>query len=184
LSTRCAPIFSPAWEQRRKLQVRLPEPGITKFIGLMLADPFPFFINIFDTAEQFAEIGSASGIFSSTGIAGFASAEQRANVPEHFWFCALVASFSAGAVGTSFAFQLYHTRGGGEADEQGYIHQQSPIIGGNMCGTAQKPLYLRVPKFLPRNTEIACTLQNLQAGVNQIQVCMLGYLGEPAGGLT
>ncbi|TMI88311.1 MAG: hypothetical protein E6H00_12830 [Bacillati bacterium ANGP1] len=184
MGTRGAPIFSPAWEHRRKLQVRLPEPDVTKFIGLMLADPFPFFINIFDTAEQFAEIGATSGVFGSTGIAALASAEQRANVPEDFWLVALLASFSAGAVGTSFSFQLYHTRGAGETDEQGFTHQQSPIISGNMCGTAQKPLYLRVPKLLPRNTEISCTVQNLQNAFNQIQVCLLGYLGEPAGGLT
>jgi len=179
-----APPFSPRWEQRRKVQVRLPEPNGVEMIRQMLQDPFPFFINIFDTAEQFAEIGAASGVFSATGITALLSAEQRANVPEDFWLVALLASFSAGAVGTSFAFQLYHTRGVGTDDEQGFVHMQSPIIGGNCCGTAQKPLYLQTPKYLPKNTEITCTVQNLQNAVNQIQVVLFGYLGEPAGGLT
>jgi hypothetical protein len=184
VSTIGAPIFNQKWEQRRKLQVRLPEPDVLAQLRMLLADPFIFAINIFDTAEQFAEIGSSSGVFSAAGIASLLSAEGRANVPEDFWFCALVASFSAGAAGTSFAFQLYHTQGVGTEDEQGFIHQQSPILGGNMCGTAQKPLYLRVPKLLPRNTEITCTVQNLQQVANQIQIAMLGYIGEPAGGLT
>jgi len=179
-----APPFSPRWEQRRKVQVRLPEPNGVEMIRELLQDPFPFFINIFDTAEQFAEIGSLSGVFSSSGIVALGSAEQRANVPEDFWLVAIVASFSQGAAGTSFSWQLYHTKGVGEADEQGSTHQQSPILGGNMCGTAQKPLYLQTPKLLPRNTEITCTVQNLQNAANQIQICLIGYLGDPAGGLT
>lgn len=184
MSTRGAPIFSPHFVFRRKNIVRLPEPRDVALIRQMLQDPFPFFINIFDTAEQFAEIGAASGVFSAAGIGALLTAEQRANVPEDFWMTGIVASFSAGAAGTSFAFQLYHTRGVGQTDEQGFIHQQSPILGGNMCGTAQKPMFLRVPKFLPRNTEITCNVQNLQNAANQIQICLLGYLGEPLGGLT
>jgi hypothetical protein len=184
MSTIGAPIYSPRWEHRRKLQVRLPEPDVIAQLRMLLADPFIFAINIFDTAEQFAEIGSSSGIFAAAGIGALLSAEGRANVPEDFWFCALVASFSAGAPGTAFAFQLYHTKGVGTEDEQGFIHQQSPILGGNMCGTAQKPLYLRVPKLLPKNTEITCTVQNLQSVSNIIQISMLGYIGEPAGGLS
>jgi hypothetical protein len=153
----------------------------------MLADPFPFFINIFDTVEQFNEIGAASGIFSAAGLAGQASAEQRATLPEDYWLVGFTASFVfavPGNPGQAFSFQLYHTRGVGEADEQGFIHQQSPIINANFMGTAQKPLYLNVPKFFPRNTELTCTLQNLSVNANQIQVTMIGYLGEPAGGLT
>src|SRR5207302_9662665 len=110
MGTRGAPIFSPAWEHRRKLQVRLPEPDVTKFIGLMLADPFPFFINIFDTAEQFAEIGATTGEFGSKGIAAQDSAEQRANVPEDYWLLAPHASISPRALRTSFSFQPYHPR--------------------------------------------------------------------------
>jgi hypothetical protein len=175
------------WEQRRKLQVRLPEPAERKFISLMLQDPFPFFISIFDSVEQFNEIGGASGIFSSSGLAGFASAEQRATLPEDYWLVGFDASFVfsvPGNPGQAFSFQLYHTRGLGEVDEQGFIHQQSPIININMFGTAKQPLYLRVPKFLPKNTELACTVQNLSVNFNQIQVTLIGYLGEPAGGLT
>jgi len=184
MSTRGAPLFSTQFAHRRKNIIRLPEPKSIAIIRQMLQDPFPFFINIFDTAEQFAEIGAASGIFSASGIAALASAEQRANVPEDFWVVALLASFSAGAAGTSFAFQLYHTRNVGQSDEQGYIHQQSPIVGGNICGSAQKALYLREPKLLPKNTEISCSVQNLQGAANQIQICLMGYLGEPLGGLT
>lgn len=184
MSTIGAPIFSQRWEHRRKVQVRLPDPEEIRMLRQLLQDPFLFAISIFDTAEQFAEIGSASGVFSASGIAALLQAEGRANVPEDFWLCALIASFSAGAVNNSFAFQLYHTKGVGTDDEQGFIHQQSPIIGGNICGTAQKPLYLRAPKFLPANTEITCAVQNLQAVANQIQIILLGYLGEPAGGLT
>jgi len=190
MSTRGAPIFSTQFAHRRKNIIRLPEPKSVAIIRQMLQDPFPFFINIFDTAEQFAEIGAASGIFSASGIAALASAEQRANVPEDFWLVALIASSvvvgggGGGPDPPNFAFQLYHTRNVGESDEQGFIHQQSPILGENMCGTAQNPLFLMEPKFLPRNTEISCSVQNLQNADNAIQICLMGYLGEPAGGLT
>lgn len=184
MSTVGAPVFNRLWEQRRKVQVRLPDPRELALIRQMLADPFPFFLNLFDTVDQFNEVGTASGIFSSSGIAAFAQADGRATLPEDWWLVAISASFSAGAGGTAFSWQLYHTRGVGETDEQGFTHQQSPILGGNMCGTGQKPLYLQVPKFIPRNTEMTCTVQNLQAVANQLQIVLHGYLGEPAGGLT
>jgi len=184
MSTLAAPIFNRQWAHRRKIQVRLPDPKEVALIRMMLGDPFPFFVNLFDTVDQFNEIGSASGIFSSTGIAAFAQADGRATLPEDFWLVGFTASFSAGAAGTSFSWQLYHTRGVGEQDEAGFIHQQSPILGGNMLGTGQKPLYLGVPKLIPRNTEMTCTVQNLQAVANQIQIVLHGYMGEPAGGLT
>lgn len=185
MSTLCAPIFNAKWEHRRKLQVRLPDPREMALVRQMLQDPFPFFVNIFDSLEQFNEVGTLSGVFASNGMAAFAQAEGRATLPEDFWLVAITSSFSLGTGATSFSWQLYHTRGVGEADEQGFTHQQSPMLAGVMTGTGQKPMYLSVPKYIPRNTEVTCTVQNLQAsGNNQIQVVLHGYLGEPAGGLT
>jgi hypothetical protein len=184
MSTIAAPIFNRKWEQRRKVQVRIPDPWEMIILRQMLQDPFPFFINIFDTAENFASIGTQTGVYSSSGIAALLSDEGRATLPEDWWMCGLFASFSAGAAGTAFSFQLQQTSGLGTENEATYAHQQSPIIGGNMCGTAQKPLWLKAPKLMPKNTELACTVQNLQSVANQIQVVLMGYLGEPAGGLT
>jgi hypothetical protein len=173
-----APIYSPLWSERRKVPVRLPDPEHRKFLNLMLKDPFPQFIPIFDTADN--ELQLAGG-----ALGALASLENRIILAEDFWWFATVASFSAGSATSSpFSFQLYHTVNYGTENEIGYQHQQKPVSQQNFFGTAQKPFYLKSPKIFRRDTEIICKVSNDQNAANVIQIVLLGYLGEPAGGIT
>jgi hypothetical protein len=182
MSTYAAPIYSKLWRFRRHNSgVRLPDPELRKFINLMLKDPFPFNINIFDTNDQ---TGGTLGL----PLGALMSAEGRFTCTEDFWWYGLTASFTAGSAtdpaNPPFAFQLFHTTNVGQQDQAGLLHQQKPVTHNLFLGTAQHPMYLKSPKLFRQNTEVMCGVQNLQAVNNTIQVMMLGYIGEPAGGLT
>jgi hypothetical protein len=173
-----APIYSALWTERRKIPPRLPDPEYRKFINLLLQDPFPFNIPIFDTADN--ELQLAGGV-----LGPLASAENRIILAEDWWWYGSTASFSAGSATSSpFSFQLYHTINYGMENEVGYQHQQKPVSAVNFFGTAQDPCYLKAPKLFRQNTEIICKVSNDQNANNAIQVVMLGYLGEPAGGIS
>lgn len=172
-----APNYSPLWTERRKIQVRLPDPEQRRFLNLMLKDPFFFGIPIFDTGDS--ELQLAGG-----ALGAFLSAENRFTCAEDFWWFGTVASFSVGsAVNSPFSFQLFHTFNVGRENEAGYQHQQKPINAENFFGTAQKPFYLTAPKLFRRDTEVICKVSNSQNANNVIQLALLGYLGEPVGGL-
>jgi hypothetical protein len=168
MATRLAPIYHALFEQRRKVQVRLPDPEQVKYIRLMLTDPFIFAVNIFDKT-----------------LGALLSDEDRFTTAEDFWWVGTTTSFSAGGpTSPPFAVQFFHSVNVGQADEFGQLHMQKPVNSQNFFGTAQQPAYLKVPKLFRKNTEIICGVQNLQNAANIIQVVMLGYMGEPVGGLT
>lgn len=184
MGTYLAPIYNKLWDLRRRSQVRLPDPQFRKFIRLMLEDPFLFAINIFDTADP---VGGTLG--NPLAVGGVA--ESRFTCPEDFWWYGTTASYSVGsAASPPFSFQLFSTMNtpassaAGSAGQSGALFQQNPIVQGNMFGTGQEPFYLKAPKLFRQNTEVMCTVQNLQAAVNTIQIVMLGYIGTPAGGLS
>jgi hypothetical protein len=177
-----APIYSPLWSIRRMAHpsVRLPDPEHRKWINLLLLDPVPFFINIFDTNDNELQLaGSALGAFQSL--------ENRFTLAEDFWWFGTVASFSQGSQTNSpFTFQLFDVAnyGGSAENAAASRHQKKPINAENFFGTAQKPFYLTTPKLFRKDTEVICAVSNSQAVANIIQIVMLGYQGEPNGGLT
>lgn len=181
MSTFEAPIYSKLWRLRRHNSTRLPDPELRKYIRLMLKDPFPFNINIFDTNDQ---TGGTLGL----PLGPFLSAEGRFTCTEDVWWYGLTASFTAGSptdpANAPFAFQLFHTTDVGQADQAGQLHQQKPAVNNIFFGTAQRPFYLKSPKYFRQNTEVMCGVHNLQNANNTIQVVMLCYIGEPAGGLS
>jgi hypothetical protein len=174
-----APIYHRRWEQRRWVPERLPDPEHRKWIGLLLQDPFPFNIPIFDTSDNELQL-------PNNALQPMASLENRIILAEDWWWYGVTASFTppTGGSVSSFSWQLYHTVNYGTENEVGYQHQQKPVSNGNFFGTGQKPFYLKVPKLFRRNTELICKVSNDSTSNNIIQIVMLGYLGEPAGGLS
>jgi hypothetical protein len=175
-----APIYDKLWHRRRWNSTRLPDPELRKFINLMLKDPFPFAINIFDTNDP---TGGTLGL----PLGAFLSAESRFTCTEDFWWYASVASFTAGSAtdpgNPPFSWQLFATQGTGETKQVGPL-QQNPITSNLVFGTAQRQMFLKSPKYFPQGTEVICGVQNGQNANNTIQILMLGYIGEPCGGLT
>jgi hypothetical protein len=181
MATYAAPIYNNLWRYRRRNSTRLPDPELRKFVNLMLKDPFPLAINIFDTNDQ---TGGTLGL----PLGALLSAEGRFTCTEDFWWYGLTASFTVGSAtdpgNAPFAFQLFHTTNVGQADQAGSLHQQKPVVNNLFFGTAQRQLFLKSPKLFRQNTEVMCGVQNLQNANNTIQILMLGYIGEPCGGLT
>jgi hypothetical protein len=173
-----APIYSPLWTERRKIHNRLGDPEHRKFVNLLLQDPFPNNIPIFDTADN--ELQLTGGV-----LGPLQSLENRIMLAEDWWWFGTTASFTAGSATSSpFSFQLFHTINYGEENEAGFKHQQKAVSEGNCFGTGQRPFYLKVPKLYRKNTELLCKVSNDQNANNGIQIVLLGYLGEPVGGLT
>lgn len=181
MGTHLAPIYNKLWKFRRQNQVRLPDPEFRKFIHLMLQDPFIFMINIFDTADP---VGGTQGV----ALAAQTVAESRFTCPEDFWWFGTAASYTVGsAANPPFSFQLFsaaNVAGSSNTTQSGNLFQQNPINAPNFFGTGQEPFYLKAPKLFRQNTEVMCTVQNLQNAANTIQIVLLGCIGEPAGGLT
>jgi hypothetical protein len=174
-----APIYSNRWTERRKVFNRLPDPEHRKFINLMLQDPFPQNIPIFDTSDNELQL-------PLNALAPFQSLENRIILAEDWWWYGTTASFTppTGGSTSAFSWQFYHTVNYGQENEVGYQHQQKAVSNPNFFCTGQRPFYLKVPKLFRRNTELICKVSNDSSSNEVIQIVLLGYLGEPAGGLS
>jgi hypothetical protein len=161
-TTNIAPIYSLRPRRLRMNNsgaIRLP----TRHDLARITNCMPFFINIFDQT-----------------LGSLLSGEDRVAVQYKFWWLASMVSFTQGSVGGSnqpFGFQMMHSYPDPTTGEQtGFRHQLFPIDAGNFFGTAQRPAYLRRPKYFADGTEIICRVQNLQAAANAIQIVLFGYI--------
>lgn len=160
--TQIAPIYS-----LRPSRLRMNVSGAirvpTRHDLAALKNTMPFWLNIFDQT-----------------LTALQSGEDRIAVQFKFWWLATMCSITAGALAGSnqpFGLQLFHSRLNPDTGEQtGLRHQLTPIDAGNYLGTAQRPAYLRKPKFLDDGTELMARVQNLQASSNVIQIVLLGYI--------
>ena len=153
-----APIYSLRPWQRNRNPVRVPDRHALAPLALCQ----PFWMKVFDQT-----------------LGANLSSEDHATVQFRFWLVAILASVSAGdLIGSNqpFGLQLFHTKTDSQGNQSGARHQLFPIDAGNYSGTAQKPAYLRQPKFFADGTEIIARVQNLQASDNAIQIVLLGYI--------
>ncbi|MGH9582111.1 MAG: hypothetical protein ACRD4O_04150 [Bryobacteraceae bacterium] len=117
-------------------------------------------------------------IFSAT-LGAFQSDESKYITPREMWLDTVVASASVGVVSDpAFSFQIMEVISQADGSQNIVVAQEYPTNTTTKFGTAQHPATRRRMQYISPGTELVCSVNNLQASDNDIQIVLRMYVRD------